>query len=213
MQKILKLIGSVLLIFSLEKLDVFQEHLGNMLELPAKSVIGQTFVAKHNNLSMINLLDCDDPELSNQDNLVFHLRGLSGEKLDDGEEVTTLNFSGANIGHHGILRLKFPPIPNSANRKFYFYIENMGGTPTASPSAKVLEIGYAKKDFYKNGSLVYNGREIGGDLAFRAFYSLYPHQFIVESLRDFLVRFWQDKSFFFFYMILISFLIYLIQKI
>lgn len=212
MKKVFNLIPALLLIFSFEKLDVFQEHLGDMLKLPPKSVIGQTFVAKHNNLSMINLLDCNDPDLSNKDNLVFHLRECSDEKLDDREETVTLNFSGANIGNHAILRLKFPPIPNSANKSFYFYIENVGGGPEASPSARILGVGYSKKDFYKDGSLIYNGQEMEGDLAFRAFYSVYPHQFIIGSLRDFLARFWQDKSFFFFYISVIAFLLYLIRK-
>lgn len=212
MKRLISLAAGILLIFSFERLDVFQEHSEGMLGLPPEKTVGQTFVAKHDNLSMINLLNFDNPGLSNKDNLVFHLREYFGGSQKEGEDLATITFNGANIGEHSILRLKFSPLPHSANRKFYFYIENIEEVFEKEPMTEILKIGYAKQDFYKEGSLIYDGQKIEGDLAFRTFYSVYPHQFIVESLRDFLARFWQDKLFLFFYVFVIAFLLFLVCK-
>lgn len=218
MNKVLSFLASVFLLLSFERLDVVQEYFGGkeaLLDLKDGQFIGQTFEAKHNNLSMIQFLEAVDSKFKNKDKLVFHLKEHSDEeRKEKGEDLVRIEFSGANVGTHRKLQLKFPPIPNSQNKKYYFYLENLGDPEFPNyPNDSVINIGYSKEDYYKEGRLIYNDKWLEGDLAFRTFYQVSPHKIIPEIARDFFARFWQDKAFFVFYLFVIAILVWRVKKI
>lgn len=218
MSKILNFFAGILLLLSFERLDVFQEHFGGkeaLLDLKDGQYVGQTFKAKHNNLSMIQFLETVDSKFKNKDRLVFHLKeNYAEENKEKAKDLVRLELSGANVGTHRKLQLKFPPILSSANKKYYFYLENLGDPEFPDfPNDSVIGIGYAKEDHYKEGQLIYNDELLEGDLAFRTFYQVPPHKIIFDITRDFLARFWQDKGFFVFYFFVIAILVWRVKKI
>lgn len=217
MNKVFNFFAGILLLLSLERLDVFQEHFGGeeaLLDLKDGQYIGQTFKARHNNLSMIQFLETVDSKFKNKDKLVFYLRAYSDEKkMGEDKELVKLEFSGANVGTHRKLQLKFPPISNSQNKNYYFYLENLGDPEFLDfANDSVIKIGYSKEDHYEDGEFIYNDEWLEGDLAFRTFYQVPPHKIIFDIGRDFFARFWQDKTFLSFYFLVIGALIWRIKK-
>jgi len=225
LDKIIGIISALLLLFSLEKLDAFQVQRDNMLELPVGAEIAQTFIAGHNNLSMIKIMDTFNPKYSPlgrevKNDLVFHLKTYNENDPFGGEDLATLVVNGSNVGNHSILQFKFDAVEGSANKKFIFYIENIGeqGLDSGIVTSESIAIGFAEKSNYEAGELIYRHpderlSDDRGDLAFTSFYSVYPHEFVMGTVKDFSAKFWQDKLFLTFYISGIIGLAYLFRRL
>lgn len=224
MNKILSILSGILLIFTIEKLDTFQPVLGSKVELPHGVIVGQTFIAQHDNLSMVKIADTynslyigEELGVANKDALVFYLKEYDKKNPFEGEQLAAIPFSGENFGNHSILQFKFDPIINSSGKKYIFYIENLGRDLTTVEDPGTLSIGTSKKDTYKEGELIIrdseaNLKRLKEDISFWSFYSVSPLKFVTTTMSDFLNRFWQDKTFLAFYLVSIGILIYFIRR-
>lgn len=175
------------------------------------------FVARHNSLSMIKVLDTLDEQfadkaLSNKDNLIFHLREVGLDGNLETKDVATMNLNGANFGNHSILQLKFPPVANSKNKTYYFFLENVGQSIREKPEDNQLQIGYQDKEVFTDGQLYTNHVVSKGDIGFWSFYSVYPHEYFVGTLIDAAGKIWQDKAFLFVYIGIIAAVVYAIRR-
>lgn len=208
--KLTVVLSAILLLLSTEKVDTIQTYKSNMLELPPGTIIAQTFVAQHNNLSMIKIMDTFNPKYSLgrevKDDLVFHLKIYDKNDPFGGKDLATLVVNGSNVGNHSILQFKFDAVKDSANKKFIFYIENIGeqGLDSGVVASEYITVGFAGKSSYEEGELIYrlpDSRfgDVTGDLTFMSFYSVYPHEFVIGTVKDFTAKFLQDKIFLVFY--------------
>ena len=181
MDKVFNFIGGILLLLQVEKIDTLQPQLsGQMVRLLQQASVGQTFVARHNSLSMI--------------------------------KVATMNLNGANFGNHSISQLKFPPVANSKNKTYYFFLENVGQSIREKPENNQLQIGYQDKEVFTDGQLYVNHVASKGDIGFWSFYSVYPHEYFVGTLTDAAGKIWQDKAFLFVYIGIIAAVVYAIRR-
>jgi len=150
--KLIGVLSAILLLLSLEKLDAFQVQKDNIIELPVGTEVAQTFVAQHNDLSMIKIMDTFNPKYSSigrevKDDLVFHLKIYNENDPFGGKDLATLVVNGSNVGNHSILQFKFDAVEDSANKKFIFYIENIGeqGMDSGIVAPESITVGFAEK--------------------------------------------------------------------
>ena len=95
-----------------------------LTELVAGRSHGQRFLSKRNGLSGIVVI----PALlgrGNTSRLVLHIRTNPGASGD----IHSLNLPTHNLAEGQALAFRFPPIPNSANRWFYFIADSPDGVP------------------------------------------------------------------------------------
>jgi GT2 family glycosyltransferase len=95
-----------------------------LTELVAGHSQGQRFLSKQNGLSGIVVV----PALfgrSNTSRLVLHIRTNPGASSD----LHSLNLPAHNLKEGQALAFRFPPIPDSANRWFYFIADSPDGVP------------------------------------------------------------------------------------
>jgi len=95
-----------------------------LTELVAGRSHGQRFLSKRNGLSGIIIV----PSLlgrSNTSRLVLHIRTNPGAPGD----IHSLNLPTHNLTEGQALAFRFPPIPDSANRWFYFIADSPDGVP------------------------------------------------------------------------------------
>ena len=95
-----------------------------LTELVAGRSHGQRFLSKRNGLSGIIIV----PSLlgrSNTSRLVLHIRTNPGSPGD----IHSLNLPTHNLTEGQALAFRFPPIPDSANRWFYFIADSPDGVP------------------------------------------------------------------------------------
>jgi hypothetical protein len=124
-------------------------------ELVRGRSVGQTFMAQQANLCRIDLLMATYLRTNTQD-VIFHLR----ESRAASEDLVRVRVNGSRIQHDRYHSFTFPPIADSHQRSFYFYLESpssMGGDAVsmwAFVDAKHTE----------------NGQPARGRLAFAPFY-------------------------------------------
>jgi hypothetical protein len=121
---------------------------------------GQTFLSRQKNLYRIDLLMATYRQ-ENSGQLILHLRDDPGSS----EDLATASVDVSNVMDENWQAFTFPPILNSQDRRFYFYLE----APEALPDDAV-SVWMSASDVYADGTAYADHRPIQGDLAFRTFY-------------------------------------------
>ncbi|MNW34174.1 hypothetical protein D3C74_111450 [compost metagenome] len=123
-------------------------------EITKEIQVEQTFLAKRNNLSAIQVFFATYNR-SNTSNLEFFLFDESNKMY------MNKSISAKEIIDNSFLNLEFPKIPNSKNKKFRLIIKSDG---TAGNSVTIWS---THSPSYKDGELIINGDRAGGDLKFQ----------------------------------------------
>ena len=213
---ILLLITVFLFIFSLtypEKVILSNQSKWNRTvgEIYGDEKIGQTFLAKHNNLSAIEVrLATYNRE--NKGEFIFHLKS----KIDSIEDI--YNFIGdmSIVEDNAFFDFSFPKIENSKGKKYFFHIES----PNAQPG-NAITIWANSNDLYKDGEKIINGVPSQGDLVFKTKYELGIRlsfkTFLgnMVSFGSFLINIFRNKVFYFllFVLVFVWALIYVTKKV
>ena len=183
-------------LLGLSRVELNQEARTGWLPLQQGQTIGQTFAGKSNNLTGVKLFT-RNPNLANREPIIFHLR----ESPTTDKDLAALTFSGANVGWDYALRIVFPPIADSKDKNFYFFLES----PTTE-AGQAVEFGYNQDDNYKEGQAFVNGKVIPGDLFFVTFYKTSLGDFVVSSINNLFSRVSLDQRFFiaYFFILLVA---------
>jgi hypothetical protein len=128
--------------------------------ITGRTTAGQTFVARYPNLNHIEVVLSADRMLSLP--LTLHLRNSLGESRDLTISTPIVQLSPDKAYYD----FSFPPIPDSAGKPFYFFLE----APTM-PEGEIIIWG-ATDEAYEDGALVLNHRPAAGNIYFVAFSSL-----------------------------------------
>lgn len=132
---------------------------GPIPEIYGDTTVGETFVATYSNLDEIDLL-IGTYARQNHGKMIFHLR----ENIS-AQDITTVTFDTDHLIDNQYYAIKFPPIPNSAGQKYYFYLES----PDSAPG-NALAIYHSTLNAYIRGDEYIDNKQTGGDLAFKTFY-------------------------------------------
>ena len=119
---------------------------------------GQTFISQEENLNEIRVR-ITTRALKINGGLVLHLTLAKSPEMDI--ITSTRLFKDTVIEEW--MAFKFPPIQDSKEKKFYFYLTTLG-----DPAFKNVRLGRFEEDNYKQGQLMLNGRPQKGDLSFVA---------------------------------------------
>ncbi|HWP47283.1 MAG TPA: hypothetical protein VNM22_08995 [Candidatus Limnocylindrales bacterium] len=152
--------------------------------------IGQTFRAEAKNLTGIEVFLATYAR-TNTFPIIFHLK----ETPDAPTDLFTQTLPAWQIRNNAYHRFRFPVIPDSQGKSYYFSLES----PESRPGNAITAWRHSE-DRYKNGSLWIHGVEEKGDLTFRTVYE--------SSLGTFVEGLIQNKPFplnrGIFYLILLS---------
>lgn len=161
---------ALILLFSLlgiqkatDKIRTQQPHANKSVgELIAPAIIGQTFTAEYQGLSLVQVRFATLAR-ANTGPVIFHLRA-SPEATND---LFTTTIEATDLEDNAYYTFEFPPIRDSAGRSFYFCLE----APEAEHGNAITVWG-ATEDFYPAGEAVLRGLEERSvrDLAFRLGY-------------------------------------------
>jgi len=164
---ILAVIVSAIILFSLtlpRKVAVPNQLKNDMPagEIYGEMEIGQTFEAKGNNLSAIEVL-LATYNRKNTGEFIFHLQEEPGSKED------LFNYKGdiSKLKDNKYFRFRFPEIKTSKAKEFYFYLE----APQSRPGNAVT-IWSNSEDLYREGEKMVDGGSAQGDLVFKTLYDL-----------------------------------------
>jgi len=160
-------------------------------ELVVGEAFGQSFVSTHDNLHRIDLATATYAR-TNSAAVIFHL-------LDDPEatrDIISITLPEPEIQNERPTSIRFPPLPDSGGRSYYFYIESPEGSP-----GDAITVYANAQDRYSAGTAYRNHQAVSGDLTFTA-YSRETFTFS-RVLDDFLSRAAQDLLFFLCYGILV----------
>lgn len=157
-----------LLVFGISRVNVDQEFRDDWVPIAMEQVVGQTFVAKYDNLYRIDLF-VKNPDLANKKDLIFHLR----EFPDSNYDLAKVGLSGFNAGYDTYLRIQFTPILRSAGKSFYFFLE-----APQSGFGEAVKAGSSKKDILRGGNMFINHKPVEGDLFFITSYRSSPNDVI-----------------------------------
>jgi hypothetical protein len=119
---------------------------------------GQTFRADRNNMNTVRVRGATYGR-SNTGSIIFHLK----DSLEAPTDIATVQVEAATLPDNHYWEFTFPPIPDSRDRSFYFYLES----PDA-PEDKAVSVYYTPEDRYPGGSRTNSGQPLSGDLAFAA---------------------------------------------
>jgi len=143
--------------------DVSQDLKDQIVEITNATYYGQSVVSTQDNLCAIAvMLAAPAGRKDIAHTMVFHLR----ERPDSTRDIVTISIDSSTIGPDNWLVFFFKPIPNSANRSFYFCFSS----PELS-TGRAIFLKMSTKDAYKVGQLFSNGKPTDGDLVFRTFFA------------------------------------------
>ena len=146
-----------------------QPLFNEMAEFHGPLKVGQSFVASRPGLCRVALLLARKGR-TNRSPVVFHLR--EGAKATADPATVTIKASHLEDVTTMVRRpyvyqsFPFSPIPDSAGKTFYFWIES-----PQSPANDPLLARYQAGDVYPEGAMSIKNSIISGDLAFRAYYA------------------------------------------
>lgn len=182
--------------------DVSQiEHNKPIGEIYGSTTVGQTFASRQSNLSVIEIIMATYMRINTHD-VIFHLRASPSSPID----IATIKVNAAKIADNQYHRFSFPPIPDSKDKTYYFFIES----PDSAPG-NAITIWYSTKDVYKDGSAFVNHKAVEGDLAFKTYYT--SDYKISNVISYFIDKMQHDKPFFIVYFSLMAILIFLLVKL
>ena len=149
--------------YNIEQLkDEYNSVFGNVHE---NVEIGQTFISRANNLSIIyiNFYKSQDTYERNSTggNAIIGLQDSLGNIIK--EELISYNYIRTNNNY----KFEFEKQKDSKDKKYYFYIKFLNLEKNYDKWFSVI---YSKNDVYKDGSMYVNGEKIDGDLYFEEQY-------------------------------------------
>jgi hypothetical protein len=184
-----------------DRLSIAQvKHNKPVGEIYGSTTVGQTFISEHPNLSAIEIKIATYMRINTHD-VIFHLRSASNSTID----IATSTVNATKIADNKYRRFRFPPLIDSENKSYYFFIES----PNSAPGNAITIWYNTEEDVYKAGSGYRNHEPMEGDLAFR----IYHKMDMLNMVSHFIHRMQQDKTFFLFYFLLMGTIVYLIVKL
>ena len=181
------------------RVDLAQTRGKELYQIYGQRQVGQTFVANKNNLEMI-IVNLRNGRLRNQQPIYFYL-----QEANRPQNLRKLEINGFNIGDPSLVKFQFEPIPDSAGKTYYFYLE--------SPDSNVndaVEIVYNEQDIYSSGKMVLSEEEKKADLYFVVNYYPGNKQVLAkEMMTDWLFRLQGDGFFVFNYLTLLTLILIL----
>ena len=184
-----------------DRLSIAQvKHNKPVGEIYGSTTVGQTFISEHPNLSAIEINMATYARINTHD-VIFHLRSSPNLTID----IATSTVNATKIADNTYRRFSFPPLIDSENTSYYFFIES----PYSAPGNAITIWYNTEEDVYKAGSAYRNHEPMEGDLAFR----IYHKMDMLNMVSHFIHRMQQDKTFFLFYFLLIGTIVYLIVKL
>jgi hypothetical protein len=191
----------------LERQDLSQTSqplFNEMVEFHGSLKVGQSFVASRPGLCRVALLLARKGR-TNRSPVVFHLK--EGAEATADLVTVTINASHledvATMIRRPYVYQSFSPIPDSAGKTFYFWVES-----PQSPADDPLLVRYQAEDIYPEGAMSTDGLATSGDLAFKAYYAKGPlgnAALLLERLVEHKPFPWGSKAFF-----LATFVVYLV---
>lgn len=157
-----------------KQLDVYQP----LAEEPAGEIrqdrtIGQTFLSHYSGLCQIDVLLATYAR-QNTHLVTFHLR----ESPQSTTDLVTITFDAADVQDNAYRSFTFTPIPNSAERSYYFFFDS----PT-STNGDAITAWATPQEVYSEGAFYKRNAAQSGDLAFRTYYSYSPIVLISVAAR------------------------------
>jgi hypothetical protein len=128
-------------------------------EIHGLITVGQSFLSAYAGLNAIEVLMATYAR-TNTNDLIFHLRHAPESSEDIRVSVT----NSTEIDDNSYHRFAFPPIPDSENQSYYFFMES----PRAVPGNAVT-VYFTASDTYEGGSAFLNHKRIAGDLTFKVY--------------------------------------------
>jgi len=130
-------------------------------EVHGTRIVGQTFVASHNGLSRIDIQLATYARCNTQP-VIFHLRSDPSAATD----IATITFEAEEVVDNAYCPFRFPPIPDSQGRSFYFLFES-----TTSKPGDAITLWHNPDDVYPDGQIYIQGKPQSGDMVFKTFYT------------------------------------------
>ena len=140
-------------------------------EIHGARTVGQTFVASHDGLSRIDVQLATYARRNTQP-IIFHLRSDPSGATD----IATITFEAEEVEDNVYRPFRFPPIPDSEGRSFYFFLES----PTSRPG-DAITIWHDPNDVYADGQMYTQGKPLGGDLAFKTYHTYGPGRILKDA--------------------------------
>ncbi len=141
--------------------------------------VGQTFVAKFDNLARIDVLFANYSSRPNNADLVFHLFEMPSRK-----ELATIKINTKEIEDNAWHQFAFKPIDNSKDKKYLFYIDSKESRPGNAVTVRYQEPGeYSQGEMYlsRTGDLLDpKSKKANADLGFELYY-LQDDKFYLEE--------------------------------
>lgn len=133
--------------------------------LGGAATIGQTFVFHYPRLHAIQLrwIVSDDFACAVDCRVILHLR----RRVEDANDVATAVLAANHIRHNDFARFEFPPIQDSQNQAYYFFLD----ASQAAITRGSLSVWASGDDAYPDGQMFAGERSSDADLAFRAYYA------------------------------------------
>jgi len=145
-------------------------------DLSGASTIGQTFVFHYPDLHSIHVrwIASSDLAHTNDSRVILHLR-----RADETIDLVTASLPLSELHHNDFAKFSFPPIADSQNRSFHFFVDVSQATITRG----TISIWASGEDIYPDGTLWLNDVQTDRDLAFRAYYQPDAVTLIETALR------------------------------
>jgi hypothetical protein len=153
-----------------ERIDCHSEEIINGI------TIGRSFISRRNNLSRIDIL-FNSLSMINNCRITFHLMEIKS-LYDGGEDIITLRKAIYNISNNAFVRFEFPPIRDSKDKIYYFYIES-----NARRQGEGVSVWLSNRR-YNEGTLIINGIPTEGDMVYRIYYRKNKIELLATLITD-----------------------------
>ncbi|HIC96613.1 TPA: hypothetical protein EYP12_08345 [Candidatus Bipolaricaulota bacterium] len=174
-----------------------QPLFNEMVEFHGPLKVGQSFVASRSGLCRVALLLARKGR-TNRSPVVFHLR----EGAEATADLATATISASHLEDVTTMvrrpyvyqSFSFPPIPDSVEKTFYFWVES-----PQSPADDPLLARYQAGNVYPEGTMSIDDAAISGDLAFKVYYAKgFPDNatLLLERLVEHRPFPWNSKAFY-----------------
>ncbi len=119
----------------------------------------ESFISEVNGLNSVEVYMATYGHQNLKD-VIFHLKSSPSSG-----DIATVKINASDISDNSNIDFKFPRIPDSRGKQYYFIIEAPGADPNDSITAW-----YSDSDTYASGTAYYNQKPQNGDLAFKTHY-------------------------------------------
>jgi uncharacterized membrane protein len=130
-------------------------------EIYGGNIAGQTFYSPLPNMNSIDVNLATYARI-NTKAIIFHLRDSPDSKTD----IESITVNARQIRDNIFYKFKFPPVKDSMNRSYYFFIESPDSVP-----GDAITIWSSKEDTYPAGTAYLNSIPVARDLSFNVYYA------------------------------------------